>query len=95
MRLSQYRELLWREWQKSPENPFNQDTTAYNEGRRTAAPDKDATSSSKLPNLSEQQLEEMTKKDIVELMQVIHPVCIDSVLALNPQSMAFFVLVNM
>ncbi|KAJ3365264.1 hypothetical protein GGF32_009769 [Allomyces javanicus] len=30
LRLSQVEQMLWKQWQKSPENPFNQATVAYN-----------------------------------------------------------------
>ncbi|KNE63851.1 hypothetical protein AMAG_08915 [Allomyces macrogynus ATCC 38327] len=30
LRLSQIEQMLWKQWQKSPENPFNQATVAYN-----------------------------------------------------------------
>ncbi|ORZ33520.1 hypothetical protein BCR44DRAFT_127808 [Catenaria anguillulae PL171] len=30
LRLSQLNEILWKRWQKSPENPFNMTTVAYN-----------------------------------------------------------------
>ncbi|KAI9219686.1 hypothetical protein BC828DRAFT_406472 [Blastocladiella britannica] len=30
LRLSQLNEMLWKRWQKSPENPFNQTAVAYN-----------------------------------------------------------------
>lgn len=33
LRLTQLKQLLWKEWQKSPENPFNQATIAYNATR--------------------------------------------------------------
>ena len=31
LRLSQLKQLLKKEWMKAPENPFNKQTTAYNE----------------------------------------------------------------
>ncbi|KAI8873764.1 DUF1014-domain-containing protein [Ramicandelaber brevisporus] len=30
LRLSQVKDILWKEWQKSPENPMNQQQVAYN-----------------------------------------------------------------
>ncbi|GAV09456.1 hypothetical protein RvY_18999-1 [Ramazzottius varieornatus] len=33
-RLSQLKQMLKKEWQKSPENPFNQSTQTYNSARR-------------------------------------------------------------
>jgi hypothetical protein len=33
LRQSQLKQLLWKQWQKSPENPFNQATIAYNATR--------------------------------------------------------------
>lgn len=30
LRRTQYREMMWKQWQKSPDNPFNQETVAYN-----------------------------------------------------------------
>ena len=32
LRLSQLKQLLKKEWMKAPENPFNKQTKAYNEG---------------------------------------------------------------
>lgn len=32
LRLSQLKQLLKKEWMKSPDNPFNKPTKAYNEG---------------------------------------------------------------
>lgn len=29
LRLSQLKEMLWKLWQKSPENPFNQSNVSY------------------------------------------------------------------
>ncbi|KAI0219172.1 hypothetical protein L0F63_002050 [Massospora cicadina] len=37
LRLTQLKQLLWKEWQKSPENPFNQAHIAYNATRKEKA----------------------------------------------------------
>ncbi|KAI9297165.1 DUF1014-domain-containing protein [Neoconidiobolus thromboides FSU 785] len=34
LRLTQLKQLLWKEWQKSPENPFNQAHLGYNASRQ-------------------------------------------------------------
>ncbi|KAJ1980571.1 hypothetical protein H4R34_002410, partial [Dimargaris verticillata] len=36
LRLTQLKQLLWKNWQKSPENPFNQAHLAYNASRQDA-----------------------------------------------------------
>ncbi|KAJ1964028.1 hypothetical protein H4R35_007182 [Dimargaris xerosporica] len=36
LRLTQLKQMLWKNWQKSPENPFNQAHLAYNASRQEA-----------------------------------------------------------
>eukprot|EP00298_Acanthocystis_sp_HF-20_P008741 c17873_g1_i2.p1 GENE.c17873_g1_i2~~c17873_g1_i2.p1 ORF type:complete len:319 (-),score=140.93 c17873_g1_i2:128-1084(-) len=76
LRISQYRELLWKDWQKSPENPFNQETVAYNQPKSPAQQPSSILQSidlSSFPSFGTRELEEITKKDLVTIIQKFAP----------------------